>query len=300
MIFYHTTSNDQQQQQKTVNDSRKKPDRSIELFEEVIEALPCMRRLSKKPAGSIIARKRADQSDQRINDILRLEGTRRNKIKHTVENKLFRGCAQRSLALQYCEHQVRMGENTRVTELCHTLSQPNPDQKILHKRRGGKVKSWIHSHLKFSKEDDNLIVLAINNGIKQLVIEELVQRRLEQAESPLNASGISALTALTMRTFKALRLEDIPSFTHLLFKIPSTNILSGDQLEADGDRSQISPVMLICNYSFWFTQFQKKYDREFPKPTLGPPCDNPRNNFVESEAQIKKFLRLASFFWRRN
>lgn len=259
-----------------------------------------MRRLLKKRPASIIAQKRADQRDQRIDDILRLEGTRRKKIKDTVENKLLRGSAQRSLALQYSEYQARMGEIERVSEVCDTLSQPDPNQKILHKRRGGKVRPWIKLHLKFAKEDENIVVMAINNGIKQLVVEELVQRRLERAGSPLKSSGISALTALTMRTFKALRLEDIPSFIHLLFKIPSKNILSGDQLEADGDRSQILPVMLICKISFWFTQFQEKYDREFPIPTLRPPCDNSRNNFVESEAQIKTILRLASFFWRRS
>lgn len=264
-----------------------KQNRADNLWKKILQSSSLVWRLSEKQPGDIIAQKRAMQRDKRLDDILRVE---KKTTEPTIENKLLRGAAQRSLALQYSTHQANMKETRRIDELCCSLWHPQSDQpSSLRRGRGGTFRPWAREYLTFATDDEGIVCGAISAGIKQLVIEESLQRKLSQAGSHLKASGISAVTALAIQEFKSLRLEDIPSLIELisatltheetqssieglgeLTSASSSNIIPSDERPEFSAEVPWVPTLLevIGKISLWFDRFQCIYDSKYFKITI--------------------------------
>ncbi|KAJ5641189.1 hypothetical protein N7490_005189 [Penicillium lividum] len=240
------------------------------LLKDMIKATPYFWKLRKTEPVRLISKKRTHQRDRRLDDILRLEGQRFTKVEDKVEDKLFRGIAQRSLALQFSKYQKDKGQVLRIDEISDTLSDPSPEKKsVLHKRRGGTLKPWVANNLTFAKDDEDVVIRAIQAGIKQLVVEKLLQKSLEQAGRHIKATGISALTALTVHKFRILSLEEIPTFLQYILSPLSEITISDDQSARTDDNglgtstgtvNLIHITEIIGTISSWFETFQKTYD----------------------------------------
>jgi hypothetical protein len=198
------------------------------------------------------------QSDRRLNDILRVEGN----SNPTFVDKLLRGAAQRSLAMQYSDYQRGEGKTTRVDELCDLLSGQNADgEGKLRTGRGGGIMQWVKDELQYEKEKQNIVITCVNCGIKQLVVEGLFRKRLLPSAKTLEASGISVLTALTMTLFKKLRLEEIPPFLDQVFAVPSSN----ENIPVAAPRHPPCKFLdAIHTLSRWFGEFLWNYHSKRP------------------------------------
>lgn len=206
--------------------------------------------------------------DRRLNDVLRLDGIQ----DPTPVDKLFRGVAQRSLAMQYSEYQHSSRQNSRVEDICHCLSSQHPETRDkLHQRRGGGIASWVRQHLPYEVEKAKAAQECVSSGIKQLVVERLLEERLQRAGRAKKASGISALTALTITPFKDLRLNEIPSFLdHFLQESSDVNLPAAAPEQPDMTSHDLLDI--IGNISEWFEVFQNTYDSTYTYPTYADRC----------------------------
>lgn len=243
------------------------PSRAAALLKALIKVIPCARDFMKSEPIHVIYKKRTHRGDRRLDDILRVEGNKQA----SNEDRLFRGLAQRSLAIQYSQFQRRSGQYPRVDELCDDISSQVPAEQRgdLHKRRGGNISRWARRHLTFIGEDGNMAARCVNAGIKQLVIERLLQQRLERTSQSINASGISAFTALAGRNFKNLCLKEIPSFLDCVSAESSIVSLPLEMpcstVQRPNTRS-LHILDIIGEVSQWFESFQRNYDGKIPSP----------------------------------
>ncbi|KAJ5111763.1 hypothetical protein NUU61_001393 [Penicillium alfredii] len=239
------------QAQPAINKDATDRNRSSPLLKAVIEALPLIWSLSRKKPSDIISKKRAHQRDKRLDHILRFENGKSQRVKSSVENKLLRGIAQRSLALEYSRYQDHREEKRRTDEMCYLILRPPPEKKEkkgnLYQGRSGTIRLWLRQYLTFAAEDENIVFAAVNAGIKQLIVEELLKRRLRHAGLSLDAVAISAATALTIQQFKALPLKDILSFVDLVLESQTEVKLSKDQLETFGEGVQKPTAMKVID-----------------------------------------------------
>lgn len=233
-------------------------DRPAALLKALLEVIPSAWELIAKEPVKVIHKKRALQQDRRVDDILRVDG---NKAPSN-EDKLFRGLAQRSFAIQYSQYQRENQKYLRVDELFDDISSHKQGQQnALHKRRKGCISSWVRQHFTSAEGQNNTIIRCVHAGIKQLVLEKFLQQRLEPR--PANACGISALMALTVHNFKILHLEEIPSFLDLVFAGSSKVSLPVGMLNVTVQETNTASRHVLDIFeevSPWFEKFQREYD----------------------------------------
>lgn len=226
--------------------SSQEKDRPSDLFKEIENSFSRLSDIHNKRPADIIAQKRVDKRDKRLDHILRLENNT-GKVA-TTEDNLLRGIAQRSLALDYSRHEAKLGKTGRVDEICQFLSNPELSRKGIHSRRGGKFRHWAKQNLVFAEKDENIVSSAISAGVKQLAVEEQLRRKLREQGLSLKTSGISLVTALSHQNFKNLKLEQIQPLIDLVIADKSGINESNGMLQRI---DQISP---------WFENFQNEYD----------------------------------------
>ena len=237
-------------------------DRSLTLLKGSLSSWASVWRLAQGSPDELVITKRSHQRDRRLDDILRVEGQKKARD----EDLLFRAAACRSLAIQYSSSQGYRRVNEIYDFLLGTSSS---ERNPLHKRRGGDVQSWVSAYLTFNAEEPSLLVRATYTGIKQLVAEKLLDSRLQQASRTSRSSGISAILAMNMRTFKALPFEELPSFLDHLFEESSrVDLPCGDQYSQrmenteELDLRSCHVVETFEKLSQWFEAFQTKYERK--------------------------------------
>lgn len=201
--------------------------------------------------------------DRRLNDVLRVDGI----PDPTPVDKLTRGVAQRSLAMQYSEYQHGSREKSRVEDICHCLTSQDPETRAkLHQRRGGGIAPWVRQHLPYEVEKEKTVQECVSSGIKQLVVERLLEQRLRRAGRATTASGISALTALTITPFKDLHLDEIPSFLdHVLPETSNIDLPAATPQQPSVTSHRLLDI--IGKISEWFEVFQNTYDSAYTYPT---------------------------------
>ncbi|KAJ5981606.1 hypothetical protein N7522_013234 [Penicillium canescens] len=198
----------------------------------------------------VLRLKRPFVLDRRLADIHRVEGDPKAENK----SKTVRGLAQRSLALQ--------GERAGfldVAKMCEIASCTG--KKKINRGRQGTISSYVTDELAIQKEDKNFAIRAVQAGMRQLVMERMLKKRLEEEGYSTTASGISAFTALAVRPFRSLNYREIPEFLDLL--LGSTSIdspLSGGGPATDGS-SPVSIADIIQETSVWFDRLQTHYDK---------------------------------------
>lgn len=237
--------------------------RSVILFEALIKELRSVYDLVQARKPEIVYQTQQEHwRDRRLNDVLRLDGIQ----DPTPTDKLFRGVAQRSLAMQYSKYQHSLGQKSRVEEICYCISSQDPDTRDkLHQRRGGGIASWVRQHLTYEVQKEKAAKECVSSGIKQLVLEKLLEERLQRAGRPTKASGISALTALTITPFKDLRLNEILSFLdHVLQESSNVNLPATPQ---QPNMTSYGLLDIIGEISEWFEVFQNTYDSKHSYPT---------------------------------
>lgn len=242
--------------------AKRKQPRHVILFEALIAQLPCAWDLiNKNEPTKLYAKQQRRRSDRRLDDILRVVD---NKTNATPVDKLFGSAAQRSLAMQYSNFQREKGTKARVDELCDALSNQKAGQKCkLRNGRRGTIKSWVEENLDYEKEKTKVVTQFLQSGIKQLVLEKLLQMRLSSSAETqtTKASGISALTALTITPFKNLGLDEIPSLLD--------SILAADvNLPVPApERPSMGLLDTINVLSEWLGEFLGTYDSRYSTPT---------------------------------
>lgn len=241
------------------NVTTKKEDMPIKLAASSIVGLHWLLEFSKKEPAGVIYSKRSQRKDRRIEDIQRVEGKRRpNNV-----DKIFRGFAQRSMGLQLTRLQSAAKVKTRVDELCESINSSDSQVRARIQRRSGFTAKKLH-HFCFLPEDREVVLRGINAGVKQLVLEELLGRRLEEAGQPNRPAAISSIAALNISAFSRLHFEEIPRFIDLLFLESSKVEIPVDSSIARSDSSdaffQIPDA--VVNLSQWSADFQDSYDGE--------------------------------------
>lgn len=199
----------------------------------------------------VLGIKRPRDRDRRLGDVRRIEGEPQAKPKY----KLLRVLAQRSLALQ--------GEKSGyldVESYCKVASSREKDKA--HKGRGGKITLYVRQELTVEKEDQEFAIRAISAGIKHLVMERLLWKRLETARQYGSASGISAFTALAVSPSKNLKYEEIPEFLDCLLKSDSMTLPALVDNPGTELSLPVSITEVIQKSSGWLCELQTYYDSE--------------------------------------
>lgn len=148
--------------------------------------------IQKKPDVVIESHRKQKPSDICFADIQRVDGNPDS----TNEDKLFRGVAQRSLALQFSEFENDFQEPRRC-------------------RRQGLIPTFVRDRLRAPNQ--GFAKQCIQAGQKQLKTEEAFRSALDKPDRPFAGTGISAWTALTITPFKNLRLGEIPPLIEQFF-----------------------------------------------------------------------------------
>ena len=187
--------------------------------------------------------------DRRLADVHRVEGD----PKATNKFKLLRGLAQRSLALE--------GEDSGYLDIKRACEVASSRGELnTNKGRQGKIASFVTYGLGIEEEDREFAIRAVQAGMRQLVMERLLEERLKQAEQCDSASGISAFTALAVRPFRYLKYGEIPEFLDCLLESAPMN-LSVSEDEQEIDRPQRASIAgVIQETSVWFDKLQRHYN----------------------------------------
>jgi hypothetical protein len=194
--------------------------------------------IQKRPDEVISTRRKMRLNDIRLEDIRQIDGN----PNPTNEDKLFRGVAQRSLALQFSAFQSGMSEKSRC-------------------RRQGLIPTFVRSHLDVT--NTGFAQQCIQAGQKQLRTEQALRKATGKEENLLAGTGISALTALTITPFKNLRIGQIPSFIqNLLSDSAKINLAAPG---GSGNRA-FHVLEALEQISEWFNDFQRSYDGVPPPP----------------------------------
>ncbi|KAJ5184188.1 hypothetical protein N7492_001804 [Penicillium capsulatum] len=208
------------------------------------------------PPRNILQIKRRRIRDRRLDDIRRIEGDRKieRNPKASPEYKIIRVLAQRSLALQ--------GEKSKYLDIdsyCKIASSRKPGKT--NRGRQGKIAAFVRTELDVEDEDKDFSIRAISAGIKQLVTERLLEKRLEETGQCNSASGISAFTALLIRPFRSLTYTEIPEFLDDLLEkdtMDLPNLMENDDTECF---LPVSTAKVIRVSSAWFDKLQTYYDQ---------------------------------------
>lgn len=249
---------------------------ATDLLNALIKESPWVWATIKIEPNRVLPIKRKRTRDRRLRDIDRVD--RDSKIEN--QEKLLRGLAQRSLALQG----VRSGY-LNVDEMCEKVKRGG-----LKGGRDGKTVLFVTNELDIEKENQDLAIRATREGMKQLVMERFVGQRLketlqhtlqetlqgEQNETLVemlkgmldamegcgSAPGISVFTALAVRPFRYLRYGELEAFAECL--LGSGAMASSISMVVDSDRDQ--PLILVSRViqkaSNWLEQVQIHYDGE--------------------------------------
>jgi hypothetical protein len=218
-----------------------------------------------------LAIKRKRTCDKRLRDIRRVDGN----SKPENQDKLLRGLAQRSLALQG----VRSGY-LNLDETCEKIGNGN-----LKGGRNGKTVLFVTDELGIGEEEQDLAVRATREGMKQLVMErilggrlkEILQQRLQEPldetskqtlekmlqgmEDCQDISGISVFTALAIRPFRYLKYGEISEFANCLLESDTMSSISM-VVESDIDDHLIFTTYILRKVSDWLERLQVRYDSE--------------------------------------
>lgn len=213
--------------------------RSSFLFMSLMKEVPWMWGYTqKKPNEAIQAYRKQERIDIRLRDIQRVDGT----LNPTNEDRLFRGIAQRSLALQFSMFESQFPETRRS-------------------RREGLIPTFVKDCL--HAPNQNFAKQCIQAGQKQLKTEKALRVALGQKDEPTAGTGVSALTALTITPFKNLRLGEIPSFIEQLFLDSAKIDLPLHLPVTEPWRSIKRPfhiLEILKQFSNWLNKFQSYYD----------------------------------------
>ncbi|GLA78616.1 hypothetical protein AtubIFM55763_011630 [Aspergillus tubingensis] len=227
-----------------------------------------------------IRNKRNKTTDERINDILRVEGKRGRP---SNEDKIFRALAQRSMGTQFTEIQ-RENKNpklqTRVDELVESICSSDHElRKRIHKR-SNLISKHLH-RFDHDPDDRNILSRGINAGFKRLVVERLFAQRLEGSGRPTEPIGISAFTALGVTAFDRLLYEDIPYFLDELFSCEVELPLNSSQGGLRTEAVQLPDALVAL--SSWFNKLQTDYDGD-----IKPHATSMGNAALQDEQRSRK------------
>lgn len=249
------------EQSTSIGQAKSKPSRSTNLLTALLKISSWVWKSTNLPPSKVLRIKRPRVCDRRLEDIRRIEGEPKAEPKY----KIIRVLAQRSLVLQ--------GEKSGkldVESYCEIASCREPGKA--NKGRQGKIASYVREDLDVEEEDKVFAIRAISAGIKQLVTERLLKKRLEEAGQCGSASGISAFTALVIRPFRYLKYEEISDFLDQFLENVSMSLpalMERDNLEQDDTGTNdseaenilsISTIKVIQVTSAWFDELQTYYN----------------------------------------
>ncbi|KAL4893409.1 hypothetical protein BDV59DRAFT_178163 [Aspergillus ambiguus] len=202
--------------------------------------------LSKGPT-MILEERKMDRRDERIRDIQLVEGNDHPG----KEDRIFRGLAQRSLGLEFTRIQQKANKGqTRVDELCDSICSTDPEIRARIHRRSNFITKHLH-HFTFSPDDKDLVLRSINAGVKQLVVEKLLEKQLKERGRSSSACGISAIAALNLSTFRNLRFEEIPRLIDLLLLESSSVQMYLDSTPPGAVQTfQIADILAVISSTF--------------------------------------------------
>ncbi|KAJ5776724.1 uncharacterized protein N7511_001735 [Penicillium nucicola] len=254
-IIHEVTSVEQPTSRENVD--KTVPTRAMKLLDALNKTSHWTIKSIKLQPEHVLRLKRPFVLDRRLADIHRVEGDPKAKNK----SKMVRGLAQRSLALQ--------GERAGfldVENMCEIASCMR--KKKVNRGRQGTISSYVTDELAIQEEDKSFATRAVQAGMRQLVVERMLKKRLEGEGYSTTASGISAFTALAVRPFRSLNYSEIPEFLDLL--LGSTSIDSS--LSEGGPATDGSPPVSIADIiqetSVWFDRLQTHYDKFVDPCTL--------------------------------
>ncbi|KAI2791737.1 hypothetical protein POX_c04614 [Penicillium oxalicum] len=232
--------------------TKKTPSRITDLFRALKTAIPSVQEVfDMNRDTNLHETQQRYRQDRRVNDILRAAN---NEKKATPFDKLMRSAAQRSLAMQYSKDQ----SESRVEKLCNILSSQHSSQKSrIRVGRSGRVITWVRRNLNFGEEKDSEIAEYTLIGVKQLVLENLLQKKLQSKNhTTTRASGVCALIALATRSFAHLSVGEIPAFIE--------HILNAESAQPASTPEGCTPSFLdgISGLSQRIENFLGNYDRD--------------------------------------
>ena len=225
-----------------------RPNASAKLLGALSKVSSWVLKSTKLEPNQILHAKRSSIRDTRLSDVHRVEGD----PKAANNFKLLRGLAQRSLALE--------GEKSGYLDIKRACEVASSRGKLkTNKGRQGKIASYVTYGLGIEEEDREFAIRAVQAGMRQLVMERLLEERLRPAEQWDSASGISAFTALAVRPFRCLKYGEIPEFLDCLLD-PASMDLSVAENEQDIDRPPRAIAEVIQATSVWFDKLQRHYN----------------------------------------
>lgn len=211
------------------------------LVKNLRQTIPWLQEVKNKSPYVIIPRERCLREDRRLHDIRRIE----EEGKSNDEDNVLRILALRSLALDFNKDQIHYGRQSKVDELCSQILSPDFDHRTLHEGRRSRATVFVEKN--FEPTSRSLMIKAVNKGVKHLVFEGLLKRRLQQHNIPDQCEVISAGFAFSIHNFKTIRYDEMPILVDALLSdgllLPSGHLL--DALR------ELNP---------WFERLQAAYD----------------------------------------
>lgn len=227
-----------------VHASRNQTPEVRRLVKNLRQTIPWLQEIKNKSPYVIIPRKRRFREDRRLYDIRRIE----EEGKFSDEDNILRILALRSLAFDFNKDQIHYGRQSKVDELCSQILSPDFDHRTLHEGRRSRATVFVEKN--FESTSRSLMIKAVNKGVKHLVFENLLKRRLQQHNIPDQCEVISAGFAFSIYNFKTIRYDEMPILVDALLSdgllLPSGHLL--DALR------ELNP---------WFERLQASYDGWF-------------------------------------
>ncbi|KAN0068037.1 hypothetical protein V8E54_013965 [Elaphomyces granulatus] len=183
-----------------------------------------------------------------------------------ITNSFFKGWKDRSIGLQFDKWERAKNITVpKVEDIVDTLLKGgNP--RTINYSKSSPISLFIKEHGQDDKSKDDKLKNQINRGIKYLVLEKLLKRKLETLNRAVNSvSGVSALISLAPSKFLNTSYSNLPRFVDILCSSTSRIAV------ANNEKRRIQVVELILMISEW--------------------CDGARNQEFAQESQPRRRAR---------
>jgi hypothetical protein len=163
-----------------------------------------------------------------------------------ITNSFFKGWNDRSVGLQFDRWERAKNFTTpKVEDIFETLLKGgNP--RTINYSKSSPISLFIKEHGQDDKLKDDKLKNQINRGIKYLVLEKLLKRKLESMNRAVDSvSGVSALISLAPSKFLNTSYSNLPRFVDILSCSTSRIAV------ANNEKRRIQVVELILLISEW-------------------------------------------------
>lgn len=203
----------------------------------------------------IISYKRGLSEDARLEDYRRVEG---NGTPNN-QTKLLRLLSIRSLAQDFVQEPRGENKLQTLTEFVFSTRHGKLDTKECNtsrfRGRCHQISEFVACHpLLSSAPDANR---AINKGIKHLLFERVLKKRLDELRLPDTCEAVSAILGLSMEDFRTLTFAQMPQLVDALISNDASIYLPTE----DGTQKDKSHVLdVVRDIHDWFADLQSRYN----------------------------------------